>query len=327
MKKLITIISLLAGLILFNSCEEEIDFNGEVVEPKIVVNSFLTNDSVVKAHISKSRFFLSNKQTFDIINNAQVVVFVNNQQQEILTHDSAGLYIGSYIPKEGEEIRLEVSVPGYEKVEGTTQIQQKSNIIAVDTTLTLQFVDTIWAKYQEEAAGYSRYYSCDVTIRIRDNVNEKNFYRMVAKRKHVYFEFDITYEYFFSFKLEGFDVQGSSLPDLFGESDFGRDEHLFSDDLFNGREFLLKFRTDFGTLEMLPGYEDLKPSYRNSTDEIKINLQTIPQDTYLYLASRRSAGGILDGFFAEPVQIFNNIRNGIGIVAAQTNNEISLKFQ
>ncbi len=327
MKKLITIISLLAGLILFNSCEEEIDFNGEVVEPKIVVNSFLTNDSVVKAHISKSRFFLSNKQTFDIINNAQVIVFVNNQQQEILAHDSAGLYIGSYIPKEGEEIRLEVNVPGYEKVEGTTHVQYKSNIIAVDTTLTLQFVDTIWASYQEEAAGYSRYYSCDVTIRIRDNENEKNFYRMVAKRKYVYSEFDITYEYFFSFKLEGFDVQGSSLPNLFGGNDFSRDEHLFTDDLFNGREFLLKFRTDFSTLEMLPGYEDYKPSYRNSTDELKINLQTIPQDTYLYLASRRSAGGILDGLFAEPVQIFNNIRNGIGIVAAQTNHEISLKFQ
>lgn len=325
MKKALSIISILAGLIFFSSCEKEIEFNGEAVAPKIVMNSFLTNDSTVKAHLTKSRFFLSNKTTFDYISNARVILFVNNRQHEELEHDNAGFYKGNYIPKIGEEIRLEVRVPGHTVVEGTTRIPQKSNILSVDTTLVLRFSDTLRVEFGV-IAGIVRFYDCNITIRIRDNENEKNYYRMVAKRKLVVSEFDWSDESFMSFRLEGLDTQGTSLPDLLGSNDRNSDEHLFTDEFFNGREFLLRFKTDFSTIEMLPGFEDYKPSYMNITDEVKINLQTIPQETYLYMLTRRSAGGVLDGVFAEPIQIFNNIRNGLGIVAAQTNNVVSLKF-
>jgi hypothetical protein len=309
------------------SCEKEIEFNGEIVEPLVVVNSFLSTDSVVKAHLSKSKFFLSNKSFFDSITNATVSIYVNGALKENLAHQQYGLYQGTYIPKPGDSVRMVVKVPQYDgDVVSSTLIQNKSNILSVDTTLTFKFSDSIY--YEKAVVGHVYYYDCDVRMRIRDNGNETNFYRLVAKRQQLsipgYYGWD--QGYFISFKLEGFENQSGNLIDFLEDSDSWLDEHLIPDDFFNGKELLLKFRTDFTAIRLKPGFEHLSSDFQGN-ESLKINLQTISKDLYLYLKSRRAAQNVADGFFAEPVQIFNNIRNGLGILGAQTNNEYLLELK
>jgi hypothetical protein len=309
------------------SCEKEIEFDGDIVEPLVVVNSFLSTDSVVKAHISKSKFFLSNKTFFDSITNATVSIFVNGTLKENLTHRQFGLYQGTYIPKQGDSVRMVVKVPQYEgDVVSSTLIQNKSTILSVDTSLTFKFLDSVY--YEKDVVGHIYYYDCDIRLRIRDNANETNFYRLVAKKRYQAMPgfSDWNQEYFISFKLEGFENQSGNLVDFLSDSENWQDEHLIPDEMFNGKELLLKFRTDFSTIKLKPGYENLD-FLREGNESIKINLQTISKDLYLYLKSRRASENMADGFFAEPVQIFNNIRNGLGILGAQTNNEYLLELK
>ncbi len=322
--KYILLISTFGFLI---SCEKEIEFNGDIVKPLVVVNSFLSTDSVVKAHISKSKFFLSNTTFFDSITNATVSIFVNGTLKENLTHQQFGLYQGTYIPKQGDSVRMVVKVPQYEgDVVSSTLIQNKSNILSVDTSLTFKFLDSVY--YEKEVVGYVYYYDCDIRLRIRDNARETNFYRLVAKKKYQAMPGHSAWnqEYFISFKLEGFENQSGNLIDFLEDSENWQDEHLIPDEMFNGKELMLKFRTDFSLVKLKPGYESLD-FLRQGNESIKINLQTISKDLYLYLRSRRAAQNLTDGFFAEPVQIFNNIRNGLGILGAQTNNEYLLELK
>ena len=327
MKIFLKYIILLSAFGFLISCEKEIEFNGDIVKPLVVVNSFLTTDSVVKAHLSKSKFFLSNKSFFDSITNATVSIFVNGTLKENLMHQKFGLYQGTYIPKTGDSIRLVVKVPQYDgDVVSSTRIQNKSNILSVDTTLTFQFKDSIY--YDKEVAGHIYYYYCDIKMRIRDNASETNFYRLVAKKQQLSIPGYPVWNqgYFISFKLEGFENQSGNLIDFLEDSESWQDEHLIPDELFNGKELMLKFRTDFATIKLKPGYEHLS-FLKEGNESLRINLQTISKDLYFYLKSKRAAQNIADGFFAEPVQIFNNIRNGLGILGAQTNNEYLLELK
>ena len=45
-------------IFLFASCEKEIEFKGDWVEPLLVINGLLTPDAPVAVHLSESRFFL-----------------------------------------------------------------------------------------------------------------------------------------------------------------------------------------------------------------------------------------------------------------------------
>jgi len=319
------ILFMLFGILI--SCEKDIEFNGEIAQPLVVVNSFLSTDSIATAHISKSRFFLSNNSFFDSITNATVSIFVNGSLKENLTHQRFGLYQGTYIPKPGDNVSMVVKVPQYEgEVTSSTSIQNKSNILSVDTTITIKFSDSIF--YDKVVVGHIFHYDCDIKLRIRDNANEKNFYRLVAKKHHLSTPEHPIWNrgYFISFKLEGFENQPGNLINFLEDSESWQDEHLIPDDFFNGKELILKFRTDFTSVKLKPEYEHLS-FLRVGNESLNINLQTISKDLYLYLKSRRAAQNLADGFFAEPVQIFNNIRNGLGILGAQTNNEYLLDLK
>lgn len=324
MKNIIALTLLILLSLTFYSCEKEIIFKGETVEPEIVLNSYLTTDSVVSCLLTKSRFFLSNQSGFDSISNADVSVYVNDAFKEKLNYVISGYYRGTYIPKAGDKIKLLVVVPESEKqVEGTAFIPQPSNILSVDTTLFINFIDTI---YQDKGviAGFHFSKNCDIKLKINDQGDVDNYYRLVAKRraKNYWDESQEYYDYFVSFKLEGMDTQSGNLFDLFEGGENYSDEHLLTDELFNGKEFVFRFLIDYSYDYVKPEYEELFNLQNN--EEIVLNLQTITKDMYLYLKSKQAADNIADGLFAEPVQIYNNITNGIGILGSQTNNEYKL---
>ena len=309
------------------SCEKEIEFKGEISDPMIVVNSYISPDSLVYAHLTKSKFFLSSKQGFDYVNTAEVSIFVNNQFKENLNFIADGMYRGTFKPMVGDTIKLLVKTTGFEDVESTAVIQTPSTILSVDTTMVIKYKDV--QTNGKDTMAY--YYSGDVDLKVKinDDANGHNYYRLVVKKRdeRKQGEEKIVQEYFISFVLEGFESQTSTLLNLFEDSGNSKDQHLITDELFNGKEFILKFKTDYDYMEIIPGYEEYyNYYYRSDTSYIIINLQTISKDMYLYLKSKESAEGIFEGIFTEPVQIYNNITNGIGIFGSFTNNQVQYKM-
>ncbi len=321
------ILILLLSTILLVSCEKEIEFKGEISNPMIVVNSYISPDSLVYAHLTKSKFFLSNKQGFDYVNNAEVSIYVNRQFKE-LNFTADGMYRGSFKPMVGDTVKLLVKTAGFEDVESTTIILPPSTILSVDTTMVIKYKDVHTNGKDTMAYFYSG--DIDFKVKINDNANEHNYYRLVAKKRFETAKGDkvIVQEYFTSFVLEGFENQTGTLFNLFEDSGNSKDQHLITDELFNGKEFILKFKTDFDYMEIVPGYEEYYYYYdRSDATYLMINLQTISRDMYLYLKSKESAEDIFEGIFTEPVQIYNNITNGIGIFGSYTNNQIQYKLR
>lgn len=329
MKTIQHILIILISIHLLASCEKEIAFNGDTVEPMIVMNSFITPDSLIYTHLSKSKFFLSNKRGFDYINNADVSLYINQVFKEKLSFTSDGMYISTTKPKTGETIKIVIKADGFDDAESIAIIPSEAEILSTDTTMVAR--QSYPYMNGTDTMAIDQGGEINFRIRIKDPGDEQNYFRLVAKKRIETPNGEETYvqEFFMSFALEGFEGSTGGLIGIVDGSENYNDQHLITDELFNGKEFVLRFKTDYSIFTVMPGYEDYFGHYpeSNAAQHIIINLQTISKDMYLYLKSKESAEGVFDGVFTEPVQIYNNISNGIGILGSYTNNQHAFKIR
>ncbi|MHB9142298.1 MAG: DUF4249 domain-containing protein [Paludibacter sp.] len=336
MKSIKIVLSIFASLFIFISCEKDIEFNGEITDPLIVVNSYITPDSVVSAHISESRFFLKDSITYKSINNADVAVWVNGVFKEKMNLVETGIYRGTYKPVVGETIKIIVNVPSKAEVSSETKIYPQPVINSIDTV-------GVWTgnRYDIQISGYGngttmiyKYdtiatvtgHTINYTLKFNDNANEQNFYRLVVHTIEHYTVTDtimhtskdsIMNNYYFNFTdvVSGNNTSNDPTAIIGGGYSSYNMYNAFSDELFNGKNYSLTFSTNEDVYKYSPEY-----TYGRETPdrkEIKIYLQSISRDYYLYLKSR-AAGSGGENFFSEPVQIHNNIVGGIGILGSYT---------
>ena len=308
--KYITLISL---ILLFASCEKVIEFNGPVTEPLVVVNSFITPDSAVHAQVSLSRFFLSNKDTFDLVNNATISLLVNGAQKEVLAPTSNGWYSGLYHPAIGDTIKFMVQTPGKNDVTCSTTIIPKTNIISVDTTTELTgenspIISVNKKTYQIDTIGNAIGRKIKFVLRFNDEPSVQNYYRIVVYTKATSIIGTLT-DYTFSFD----DIVSGNVNNQIGPptSLSTNKFNVFSDDLFNGKQYPLTFSIADNINHYNPGLALPEPQR-----QVFINLQSISKSYYLYLQTRASIK--TNTFFAEPVQVYNNVNGGIGILGSYT---------
>jgi len=338
MKSINIYLFILFGLFLFASCEKEIIFKGEITKPLVVVNSYITPDSVIRAHISESRFFLDTDVTFTDISNAEVSVWVNGILKENMLYTENGNYKGTYKPVIGESIKLVVKVPSKKDVNGEATIMTKPDIISLDTTSTWtgQRYEMQYVLYN--IGGYEQYKYDTVatvtgrivnyTLKFKDNPEEKNYYRLVVLTKEFYYSIDsvskdtiteIRTNYSFNFTDVVSDNKSNNDPqNLIGYS-LDNAYNVFSDELFNGKTYSLTFTS----LDDIYKYKSTYQSFQKMPDKRTINvyLQSISKDYFLYLKSRPLATGAVD-FFSEAVQIHTNIIGGVGILGSYTSGNV-----
>ena len=332
MKSIILYIALFLSVFIFNSCEKEIEFNGEITAPLLVVNSYITPDSVVSAHVSESRFFLKDSITYRNVDNAEVAVWVNGTLKEKMTLTEKGMYRGTYTPAVGEIIKLVVNVPTINEVTSEALMYARPVINSVDTV-------NIWTgkQYQVQTIGYSNGngttvyrtdtmeikdgHTIEYTLKFNDNAREKNYYRLIVVSTSHYTNTDtitnITYEneqdlYSFNF-TDVVSGNNSNTDPLSFEGSAYNPYCIFSDELFNGKTYPLTFSTSEDIYTYMPPYgRTIKPDRK----KIRIYLQSISKDYYLYLKSRVASADV--NFFSEQVQIHNNIVGGVGILGSYT---------
>jgi len=318
------------------SCTKEIDFSGTISDPMIVINSYITPDSVISVHISESRFFLNDSSYFKYLSNADVVVWVNGSLKEKMKYNQNGFYRGTYQPVIGDSVKLIVNVPGKNEVSTKTYIYPQPETISIDTTEV-----KTGERFQVYTSSYSMnngpiIYQYDTIARVigkninfkltfHDNPNQNNYYRLVVDTKYSYkvkdpiskLQTDSILHYYNSMVELKDPVFGNINPDLLsyiqgsGSNFYG----FFSDELFNGKSYPLIF-----TLNVDVYYNYPKYSVSNKvpdSKEVYVYLQSISKEYYLYLNSRLSSGNV-DPFFSEPTQIYNNIKGGIGIFGSYT---------
>jgi len=335
MKSIKIYLSILLGIFFLASCEKEIEFKGEITDPLIVVNCFITPDSVLTAHVSESRFFLLDNVTFRNVKNADISVWVNGTFKEKMSLVENGIYKGTYAPVIGDSIKLMVKVPTMKDVSCEDLIAAKPEIISIDTTdlWTGQTYDIQYGSqttnggqtiYTNDTIAVVTGHQINYTLKFKDNVNEKNFYRLVVVTKEHYYKIDSTTSdtitvirenYYFNFTDVVSGNNANNDPLSMGDFSANNAYNVFSDELFNGKTYSLTFSTNEDVYQY-------KSDYKYGVEmpgkkEVDVYLQSISKSYYFYLKSRPAA---LNGndFFSEPVQIHNNIEGGIGILGSYT---------
>lgn len=339
MKKIIYILII---ALITAGCEKTIDFNGKLTTPMLVVNSIIAPDSTIVAEVSSSRFFLDENNGTKYIENADLKLIVNGVDRgKLVKYPSIGTYGTDYKVSAGDEVKIEVSAPGFAPVSGLTKIPLQPTILAVDTSSTSQKrFDYYYNGYNNaelDTVGEYRELHFRFKMKFQDKGKEKNFYRLVVKQRTYYNknnppsgglinENDYVERYFFSFDDVIFQNQNQNqlggLEDIFGGSGSSYYYNVFSDELIDGKEYDIQF-SDYIRLDQVK-YEKSPYEYDTSNPEktvYLIYLHEISPDYYWYVKSMVSASNVGDNPFVEPVQVRSNIENGIGIFTSFTSSK------
>ena len=310
-------------------CDKTIEFNGEITNPMLVVSSFITPDSAIKAELTKSRFFLEEDFGsyegfgYEKVTNADFSLYVNGMLKGKLTHIGSGIYESGYKPSPGEEIKIEVSAPGFASVSGTSVLPAKPLILKVDTSSVTEkqyyigYIGGYGGISEQDTLSEYTYKKVSFRIKFKDEGNKKNYYRLMV-RKRTYYEYSFMDTYLSNFEDIVFgNQQTNDIGSLFEFSRNNYNYDTFSDDLFNGKEYELKFSSYIVVDQK--DYNGYDSQYRKEVrSTFNIYLQQISPDYYLYARSSGAAKNLSGNPFVEPIQIHSNIINGIGVLGSYT---------
>ena len=332
------------ALLFFTGCVKDIDFKGEIIQPLLVMNSFITPDSVLKAHISKSKFFLSSNET-SVISNADISVYINGQSEGKMAYIGNGFYELNHKPAVGDVVRFVVDAPNMKSVWSETPILPKVEILSVDTVGTVLDSFPIYRGggygIDEPMEEVGMQYRVDYRfhVKFKDPVGVNNYYRLMVYRKSLYsrdyyeyyssndmgpqYHYDYielpaepeSFYYDYNFNFDDIVATGNQteLEIITGSYNL---YNTFLDELIDGKDYSLTFSVTGFKYRYFP---DKKPD-DFTPDEIHVDLQTVSKDYFYYLKTVEANDNNSGNPFAEPVQIYNNINDGIGILGAYTSN-------
>ncbi|MDD3431916.1 MAG: DUF4249 domain-containing protein [Bacteroidales bacterium] len=320
MKKVIVYLTV---FLLFAACEKDIEFKGDITEPLLVLNGFARPDSLLVFRLTASKFFLEEADSFATVKDANLRLYVDGTYKEDLQSQQNGYYFSSYRPQQGDVLSLEAEAAGFEPIVAETLLPVKAELIGVDTSITNVGEQYALAyTYDEEAQDYIidtlgvyTNYQVSIILSFRDPLASADYYRVLVKQS--YGEGDEYYE-FYNFNIDNFYT--AEMGDLFSLTENQNDYHIYSDELFNGKEVDMKL--SFGT----NSYYDYQRGFLGSSGSFQIQLQNLSPSYYLYLKTLSEYQNTME-FFAEPIQIFTNVRNGIGLFGAYSSHVIELEFE
>lgn len=299
------------------SCESEIKFRGEGTDPKIVIYSLLHPDSLIRVSVGVSHAVFDERYVPKQIQNAVVRVFRDGALLETLRYVTPGARPDwypddpysryeseTYRPDHGSVYRIEVEIPGYNTASGEAVLPETVPIIRIDTTSTV----TEWGERL-----------LVVKVKFRDPAGKENHYRMTARgiAGTYYGNKGEPYTPFSPVRVTESDlsygVLGEPLitpkqeDDIFGMY-LQNTYSLFTDELVAGKEYDLTLRYNYKRPDTQ--YFEFEHMY--------FMLHSLSHDLYLYLKSLSAHMQTRENFLAEPVMVYTNVANGLGVVGAMS---------
>ncbi len=307
------------------SCESDIEYKGSEAEPKAVIYALLHPDSLIAVSVAESHSVFQSRYQTRQITDAVVRILRDGELLEILTYVAPqqvpdygqptpySRYVSAgNKPEYGRTYRIEVDVPGLPGVYGEAVLPAPVQVAVADTSS------------RDIGNGYRELV---IKMRFRDPAGEKNYYRFSATgvKGNYYGDRNEPFNPFTPVNIQWSDLSYGSLSDPLiapQQEDDIFDMYLqnayflFQDELIPGREYSLKL-TYNGIYPDTEYYEFLRACFR---------LNSITRDLYLHLQSYSAHTQARDNFLAEPVPVYTNVTNGLGVVGAMSTTSDSLKI-
>lgn len=303
MKKII-IISV-AVILTLSSCEKKLDIDLPEGQKHIVVNGIINPENLIEVRLSKSQNILDNDDIQNLTD-AEIKLYKNDEFVEILIHTDTGLYTSSVFPEINADYKLTVDYPGLNSVSAVNTLKYPVNILSVDTIFEMRIEDY--------GLGYiDTVYEVQFQIKIQDEGNRSDYYFLgLSSLQPVY---DLINNELVLVGYEEVNEWFESNDHVFRgyNDDFilnGIQGKVFTDELFNGIEYTVNVTVQYYTYNEFE-YKQIPLSYY-------IKLLTVNEDIYRYITSYNLNQNSKYDPFSQPVQIFTNIENGLGLFSGYT---------
>jgi hypothetical protein len=292
--------------ILLSSCYHEVDLNNyrsEEGESLLTLNSLVCPDSAIAVSATRTYFFSDVHNDRSYVKDLDIVLTINGEAKGSMIYDnSRELHMSAYKPLSGDRVEIRTSWSGKD-VNSEDIVPMKCKIENIDV------------ERRGPIAIYSNYdFVFTYQLTFTDDVNEDNYYFLqwdeVDRIKDVRMgERDFTHELVFR-KLA--DQIHSTLPGWTPYSPYGLP---FSDEGINGKTHTL-------TVEEIVQANNGTQAWKKTQMKRRFQLFSISKPYYDYLVSvlcnqtndKGLEGGLIDLGIAEPVKVYSNINNGIGIL-------------
>jgi hypothetical protein len=302
MKKYILLSCLL--LVILASCEKSVTIDIPEKPAQLVVNSILEKGDSIRLMVGKTRHILSgsvmgNLEETYAVKDANAVVYRNNIAIDTLvyfpsSHDYRSLK--NTVVANGNVYTYKVSANGYTPVETSSALPSQS-VIA-------QLIRVKNARTNSGGGSMD-----EITIKLDDPAAEKNFY--LVQIFPAWAGSSGYAVYCVSTSDKDVEQIGDDADPLATDNCYNGGRLLLSDVNFNGKQKQLKLFVDSGELRE---FSDASGNIRRPY----VKVLRITEDYFRYIKSYSSYESASGNPFAEPVNVYSNVKNGFGILAVST---------
>jgi hypothetical protein len=248
-------------------------------EKGLTLNSFFTPDSTFTVQLAANRYVLDNKD-FQKIENGVVKIYEDDQYIETLIHLGKGKYKSpSRKPVVGKSYKVSAEVENLGTVASKSIIPSPVQISSVE--------------FQREAGSYNAPPKTTFHLKFEDPQGVSNYYQILLSAAQIYVNPSGEE------KIIWYPVHvESNDPTINGESGENTNNLVFKDILFDGKTADLTFETHFSVFQSL-----------------KVSVRSLSEDYYKYLTTLELQNSTSGDPFAQPINVYNNIKDGYGIFA------------
>jgi len=311
LKKMKQIIIIFAIILSVSSCKmkKKIDIDIDDTERHIVVNGIITKDSLITVRISKSQGILDDKK-IEYLTSAKVKLYKNDIFVEEIQHTDTGFYKSTVYPQIGVTYEINVDYDPLKSVIAATSLFEPNNIIKTDTSMQREgaYIYNENDGYYEDDEDASSY-NIKFKIKIKDKTGTNDFYFLALSVLNPAYDYEPPFSFLgYSEISQVFNTDDPVIKDNNQEFTLnGNYGVAFNDEMFKNSEYTLSLSSSF-----------YKNNYENEDTYIIVKLLTISQDIYRYIISHNLNEQVGGDPFAQPVQVYSNVENGLGLFSGYT---------
>ncbi|MGB3780156.1 MAG: DUF4249 family protein [Tunicatimonas sp.] len=318
-------------------CETTVEIDVPRYPAQLTVNSLFTPDSVWTVALSQNRYILDNDR-FKGLPEAAVEVWQEGQLVTTLEYQGDNPFRRNSIyratdvyPKANIPYTLQVTHPDYATLVASSQVPDAPQIVSA--SLDVQDV-------RQEGFFSSNEIAYGLTFRL-DDLPEENFYSISLLLRWEGFgaiDIDGSSKILLEENVSFINIRSDD-PVIDNAFDNYRNELLFKDVSFNGQQYQIKAYGVFdlgsliytrlfdeGVILNEEAYDREGNVIREAGDTtgmstLHLVLRNTTEEYYNYNFTRDLQASVENNPFAQPVQVFDNVENGLGIFAGYNQQE------
>lgn len=298
------------GLLLLSACVKEFDPKFDSLGKKVVVNSLFRSDTTMYVHVGLSSAY---DESPIIVDAAELWLYEDDSLIVYQNTKTGHFFSMNYIPKIEKEYKIEVLVPGFDKVSAVSSIPANAFVSDFTCKLLPGFSPDGWGHQNSE-----------VKLVFKDSYEYENFYEL-----HFVFGADAnkTVWGLENSPMTAYMKDLSIITD--SDLDYQPNQYYFTDRLFNGLIKTVELSYLGGKEYTNEGfvYKPFQAIFKSVSSEYYQFRKSWTIHQFNKNGNTQNLNDPMTLFFlGDPVKMYSNINGGLGIFAGYNRQFIPLNY-